>query len=333
MPMLTEWLARDERGAAFAGARGLLELRRPDAEQRVLDRVRRARGPALDGVRWALSQGPLSPVGLKVLRSLVEGPDEMASVAAEALAFQGQLEVSQGRLLSFLECHDPTVRAGGWRLVGATVTPTTAHHFAEALRDGDSTVRTAAMEAGAWCGVPGVLVVCRRMAQDPTPEDLGILELLAALGSAEDLPALSNVVSRPDLGPRRFRLAASYGHPGLMDTVLDAMGSGDAPSAAEAGRAFERVAGRRIEWRVAPGSGDGARVPDAEEARMVWASVLGAVGGATRVCHGIDMERPINPGVFQRFDMLSRWETFLRSRYHGSWEGSPLALARFPQAG
>lgn len=328
--MLTERLAQEERGAAFAGARGLLELRKPDAEQRVLDRVRRARGPALDGVRWALSHGPISPVGLKVLRSLVEGPDEMAVVAAEALAYQGQLEVSQGRLLALLESHAPAVRAGGWRLIGATGTPTTAHHFAQALRDEEAEVRTAAMEAGAWCGVPGVLVACRKMAEDASREDLGLLELLAALGTPEDLPALRALVTRDEMGPERFRLAASFGHPELMDPVLDAMEGGDGPSAAAAGLAFERMTGRKLEWLPAEDR-SGARVPDAEEGRMVWASVQGGLGPATRICHGANMDLPLDPAVFAAFDMLSRRETFLRSRYHGAWQGSPLALSRFPQ--
>src|SRR5207249_2107615 len=81
----------------------------------------------------------------------------------------------------------------------------------------------AALYAGAWCGQPGVLAVCRKFAAQPTPEDLDALELLAILGAPEDARLVATLTSTPALGPARFHLVGTYGHPALMDLVLAAL--------------------------------------------------------------------------------------------------------------
>jgi hypothetical protein len=43
------------------------------------------------------------------------------------------------------------------------------------------------------------------------------------------------------------------------------------------------------------------------------------------------MNHALDAASFDSFDMESRWETWLRSRYYGAWTGTPLDLEFHPQ--
>ena len=77
---------------------------------------------------------------------------------------------------------------------------------------------------------------------------------------------------------------------------------------------------------------DEIAVPDADEARRVWARLAGALRGATRLRRGVDVGRPLDAAGAARLDLLGRRELFLRARSHGRWGGVPAQLEPFPQA-
>src|SRR5437667_460911 len=126
-------------------------------------------------------------------------------------------EVALPLLEDTLSADDPPT------VFAAAYAPLDAKTYAAAMRDDDPVVRRAALYAGAWCGQPGVLAVCRKLAAQPTPDNLDPLELLAILGGPEDAPLVAALGQTAALGPARFTLVGTYGHPALMDLVLAAL--------------------------------------------------------------------------------------------------------------
>src|SRR5207302_1871174 len=85
------------------------------------------------------------------------------------------------------------------------------------------------------CGQPGVLAVCRKLAAQPTPDNLDPLALLAILGGPEDARLVAALGQTTALGPGRFTVLGTYGHPALIDLVLAALTDADPATAAAAG--------------------------------------------------------------------------------------------------
>jgi len=336
-------LASDDADAAFAGAFSLLHTSLPGAEQEVLEAFVAAEGDRLAALSEALKHAPLGPAGLGRLALLAgDEPSPRTAAAAEALAFHGALELKPDRLAALLGAEDAAVRCAGWRLVGYMLAPVDAKLYARALRDDEAAVRDAALLAGAWCGVQGVLPAARKIAAEPGPEHAATLYLLAVLGAPEDLTLFQRVAADPAFGPERFRLAAAYGHPVLVDAVLAGMTADDPAAAAAAGAAFLKLTGVDVftgERAQAPVEGgdefdaefaEEYPVPDAERARREWSALAPQLGAATRICRGLDLGQPLDRASFDSLDMESRWELCLRGRFYGTWAGSPLALERFP---
>src|SRR5690606_178649 len=180
------------------------------------------------------------------------------------------------------------------------------------------------------------------IAAEPAPEHMATLYLLAVLGAPDDLALLQRIAAEPAFGPERFRLAAAYGHPVLVDAVLAGMAEDDPAAAAAAGVAFRKLTGVDVftgERAQAPVEGgdevDAAfaeehPVPDGERAQREWAALAPRLGAAARICRGLDLGQPLDRAGFDALGRESRWELGLRGRFHGAWAGSPLALERFP---
>lgn len=346
MPILESELPAEDPLRVFAAAYTLLYFRTPSATARVLEAFRVAEADRLAGLEEALSHGPLDGALAKVEELRRNGPPPVALAAATALTFHSTIPPPADEVRPFLRHDDPAVRRRSWRLIGylgASVEPKT---YAAAMRDGDAGVRRAALYAGAWCGEPGVLTVCRKLATEPTPENLDALELLAILAGPDDLPLLATLATNEALGPARFRLAGTYGHPGLMDLVLAGIGSADPATAAAAASAFTKLTGQSVDsdQRAAlPPEGSGepdefeaefqeeVTLPDPELSRRHWELVKPQLQRASRLQRGFDVGRGLTPEEFAMLDMESRWEMWLRARFQGTWRGSPLGLERFPQ--
>jgi uncharacterized protein (TIGR02270 family) len=346
LPVLEETLAGDDPRAVFAAAYALLHMRNETATRRVRDSFEHAEGEVLGALRDALAQAPLNP-GVAPYRELFHGgPAPVGAAAGTVLAFHSALEPTIPQIHRLLQHEDPSVRITGWRLVSYLGVSLEAKVYAAAMRDEDPGVRRAALYAGAWSGQPGVLLVCRKLAAEPTLENLDALELLAILGTPEDARSIAALATNAALGPQRFRLLGTYGHPALMDLVLTALVEPDPAIAAAAGGAFTKMTGQNIDSdkkaKLPPENGgepdefeaefsEEVTLPDPEIAHRHWKLVKPVFQQACRLRRGFDVGGALTPEVFGALDMESRWEILLRARFQGKWSGSPLRLEAFPQ--
>jgi len=346
LPLLEDSLAGDDPSMIFAAAYALLHAENETATARVRDSFGHAQGEVLAALRDALAQAPLNP-GVAPFRELFHGgPAPVSAAAGTILAFHSVLEPTIPQIERLLQHEDAVVRQSGWRLVGYLGVPLEAKAYGAAMRDEDPGVRRAALYAGAWCGQPGVLAVCRKLAAQPTPQDRDALELLAVLGTPDDARLLATLASSAALGPARFHLVGTYGHPGLMDLVLSALGEPDPATAAAASAAFTKITGQNIDSektaKLPPENGaepdefeaelqEEVTLPDPEVAQRHWKLVRPVFQQACRLRRGFDVGSTLTAEVFGALDMESRWEILLRARFQGKWNGSPLRLERFPQ--
>jgi hypothetical protein len=120
----------------------------------------------------------------------------------------------------------------------------------------------------------------------------------------------------------------------------------DPATACAAGAAFTKMTGQDIDsknrTKLPPEDGhepdefeveflEEVRLPDPEIARAHWEKVKPRLARATRICRGYDMGQGLSPEALASFDMESRWEHFVRSKFLGRWSGSAASLERFPQ--
>lgn len=348
LPRLLELLDGEDADTAFAAAYALLHRGDPELQGRVLDAFAPAEDDAFQALAAALAYGPLSREGLERVQAMLSArPALRAAAAAEVLAFHGAAALTPEQLPYLLEDEDPATRLAGWRLaalLGAQLAPKS---YACAMRDPAPEVVCAALEAGAWCGVHGVLAVLRQMAGAPSPERLEALYLLAVLGAREDAACIHALVTDARLGPARWRLAGAFGDPRFVPLVLDALTDPDPATAAAAGAAFTRLAGVDVATgpraTVAPADGrepdafeaeflPEVILPDPAKARQEWDALRARLEHAVRLCRGVDVGQALTADAVARLDMRSRRELLLRERFHGRWRGTPLSLERFPQA-
>ena len=227
---------------------------------------------------------------------------------------------------TLLEDEDPGVRETGWLVVtdsGLTLDPKL---YATAMRDDSPAVRRAGLWAAAWTAVPGALLMARQLAETPTPENLYALELLAVLGTSEDVQRMIAIAKVKDLGPARLKLVGSFGHPVLMELLLAELANPDPEVATAAGAAFSKITGQDIDSKnrttLPPKDGkepdefeaeflDEVTLPDPALARAQWAKMKPRFSQATRVCRGFDLSRGASADILAKLDMESRWESFL----------------------
>lgn len=345
LPILEDRLSEDDPLLVFAAAHALLHHESEATVARLLDAFAQSADARLAGLREAFCHGPARALLPQIEQLYHAAATPVATAAAEVLAFHSALRATPQDTERLLRDEDPRVRQRGWLLIGylgARVEPKT---YAAAMRDRDAAVRRTALHAGAWCGEPGILPACRKLATDAPAESLDALELLAILGGPEDLPRFRALGDTRELGPLRFRPLGTFGQPALMDTVLDGIADPDPATAVAAGAAFAKMTGQGVDSdrrAKLPPEGGGApdeleaefqeevTLPDPELARRMWERVP-PWARAGRLCRGLDVSAQLTPEAFAALDMESRWEVCLRARYSGAWSGTPLRLERFPQ--
>jgi uncharacterized protein (TIGR02270 family) len=345
-PRLLELLAGDDADLVFAAAYSLLHTARPEHIAAVLAAFATAEEELLTACTAALAYGPLDARALEQVRALLSTqPTTRAAAAAEVLVLHDSLRLTAEQLRYFLEDEDPAARQAGWKLaalLGAELPP---HAYAAALRDADPAVTIAALETGAWCGVPGVLPALRRFVDPATPGKLDALYILAVLGAAEDTVRLQAAVSDTGLGPSRFALAGAFGSPALMPLVLAGMQDADPAAAAAAGTAFMRLTGVDIESNTSAAvpPDDGSEpdefeaefqaevfLPDPVKAAKAWEELAPQLHAVPRLCRGVDATRGgAVHGV--DVDMQSRRELCMRARFTRAAGPSLRDLTLFPQ--
>jgi len=339
--------------AAFGAAHALLRQEDAAVALQTLELSAGLEGAAWEGFRLALRYAP--PDGyVEALRGLVAGASELHAVAAlDALAFHGQPEPGD-RLLELLGAGQPDVRRAAWGTVSrlplrwleapgqALFRQRLAQRFPAALADASTEVRDAARWAAAWTRQPWLLSSLRTLAKTPTsPDHVPGLELLAVLGAQTDLPLFEEALGRRELGPVRFLLAGTFGHPGLIEEVLRAMESGGPAVAAAAASAFRKLTGHDVNTahRVAvPPTEEQeeefpeeVHIPDTAAARNQWSRLKGALSEVPRLCMGADALKGWTQEWLRGLPMESRWEHALRGHFETGRGGGVFALERFPQ--
>jgi hypothetical protein len=207
-------------------------------------------------------------------------------------------------------------------------------------------VRREALLAAAWNRQPWLLEHCRRVAGRPSPNDWDALWLLAVLGKPEDLQRMLALGEAVQLGPRRFQFLGAFGHPGVVEALLRGIECKDPRTAVSAGAAFARITGADVasNKRVPLPPEDGsepdefekefleeATLPSPDRARGHWQKVKEQFSKGTRWSRGLDLTREASEEVLPRLDMESRWETYLRWKVEGGWQGRGAGLDAFPQ--
>jgi uncharacterized protein (TIGR02270 family) len=345
--IVEEGLSSEDPATAFAAAYALLRMENETATLAVVQAFSGAHGKQLYGLRQALAHAKLEQILPSLPFLFFSSAAPTVAAAADVLAWHDALPPPGTTIEHLLQDEDPAVRQMGWLVVansGVSVDPKT---YAAAMRDEDPTVRRAGLEAAAWNAVPGVLVIARQLADKPTAENLYVFELLATLGGVEDLQRMTSLAKLEELGPARLRLLGVYGHPGLVEVLIDELANADPEIAAAAGAAFRKITGHDIDSKdrtqVAPRDGEKpddfdaefleeVTLPDPALARAHWDKVKPGFAKASRVCRGLDISRGAAPGVLAKFDMESRWESCLRSKFTKVSSGTPATFERFPQA-
>jgi uncharacterized protein (TIGR02270 family) len=338
-------LAGDDEMPAFASAYALLRLGTPGAIERVRDAFVSAEGKRLDGIRAALSHGPAQPM-LPLLQSLFASAAPPIAVAAgEALVFHRALQPAPEQLVPLLRDEMPAVRRGAWRIATYGAIPLAPALYESALSDDDPDVQRAALAAAAWNAYPGWIAHCRALAGQPSPDGVPTIAMLAAILPPQEYQAVAALASTPAFGPERYRIAAAFGHPVLIDFLLGEMESSDPAAAAGAGAAFSKMLGVAVESgkraTVPPPNGqqpdafeaefvDEVHLPDVPRARQHWENVKPRLAQASRVAHGVDVSGGITREAFALLDMESRRELCLRARLTAGWSGTPVVLEQFP---
>lgn len=338
--LLEEMLASEDGCEAFAGACGLLDPAVGMDPQVVLDAFETAEDARLDGLRMALAH-----VGDRTIDGLLTRPrpaPTVAVAAAEVLAFHRRLDRSEALLLPFLTAEDAALRAAGWRVVACAVIPVSAEHYAAAARDEELIVVQAMLEAGAWCGVRGVLEAVRQAARTAPENHVDALPLLGILGTDADLGLMRELGSNEALGPGRFALLVAGGRTDFIDLILDGMENEDPSTACAAGVAFTKLTGLNIDsTRVVEAEpsttdpfeqefADTYTLPDAGAARREWDQLTANMPGVRYLAGGRDIGRLDGP-TFAAIDMCSRFEICLRSRFYSKWPGTLVDVERYPQ--
>lgn len=346
VPLLREGLAAEDAMVSFAAAHSLLTSKIPAAIRMVAEAFRQAQDGQLDGIRQALCYGPIELVLEDLRQASTTGPAPIAVAAIESLAFHARLGPEAKRLEQFLADENSEVRRAAWRINGQVGFVRNQQSYDAAFNDKNSRVRHEALYAAGWTQQKWLLPHCRSFAANPTPENWDAVVLLAILGKSDELQRILSIGKRADLGPKRFQILGAYGHPESVEELIRGMESSDLRSAVAAGAAFTKLTGCDIESdkrvQLAPEDGhepdefekeflDEAKLPDVQKARAHWAKVKPQLSRFTRVCRGFDLSQGAKPEILDQLDMESRWETCLRGKFEGTWQGGPFDLEKFPQ--
>ena len=204
--------------------------------------------------------------------------------------------------------------------------------YAAALQDPDPDVQREALYAAAWSGEAWLLDYCRSLAREPAAESWDAMRLLAILGEPSDLNLILKIGRSVALGPDRFAIYASYGHPRTVRDLLMAIESKDAKTAVAAGAAFSKITAAEIdsdeqaelppetssEAEEAESEPEQAVLPSAKLAREHWSRVNDSFTAGTRWRGGLNLSDDNSAAEsLGQLDMEARWELCLRMAHRG----------------
>lgn len=201
--------------------------------------------------------------------------------------------------------------------------------YAAGLQDPDQGVRREALYAAARTGQKWLLEYCRCLAAGPLAENWEPLRLLAILGQSSDLERILAIGRCEPLGPQRFEILASFGHPRVIPDLLVGMESPDPETAAAAGAAFAKITGFDVTAEaVAPTeaaanpeveeeASEELSRPDAKLAGRHWLQIRDQFRKGRRWRRAMEISRPLDASVLATLDLECQFEILLRGAYEG----------------
>jgi uncharacterized protein (TIGR02270 family) len=337
---LTHWLQPQlggmHRDEVFAAAYTMLRLAEPDSARAVVAGFSQAAGPALAGLRDALSIAPHALFAADMQSALDQGQPTTAVAAAVVLANHRLLDGSSPRLARLLEDTDAGVCELAWRAatVADAVAPLSApkRPFNHALAHAAPAVRSAGWAAVAWSGQARAMPLLRQLAAGG---DAPALHWLAVLGSEEDVPLIQKAaLETPDVA-LRCTLLARFGHPSALNALLHWIGDEDMALAAAAGEAFTRITGAEVRGQrkqlpVPQGADEFTREmapevwsPDAPKARALLERHGAEWAAGQRWCKGVRLDGEIAREQLTQLDLEARWEVAARAALAGRPVSAP----------
>lgn len=340
---LTAWLQPQligiERDEVFAAAYALLRLAEAASTHGVVIEFSRAAGPALAGLRDALSLAPPALFAAEMQSALDQAKPSTAVAAAVVLANHRLLDGASPRLARLLEDPDAGVCELAWRAatVADAVAPLTApkRAFNHALGHAAPTVRNAGWAAAAWAAQARAMPLLRQFAASG---ELPALHWLAVLGGPEDVPLLQNAAIEMRDGAARCALLARFGHPSALNALLIWMGGSDPALAVAAGEAFTRITGAEVrgERKALPVADDADEFtremapevwfPDVQKARALMERRGAEWAAGTRWCNGLRLDGEVSRELLSQLDLEARWEVAVRAALAGRPVSAPAPI-------
>ncbi|MEO8058157.1 MAG: hypothetical protein ABI671_07505 [Burkholderiales bacterium] len=328
-----------DRNELFAAAYALLRLAEPTATHAVVVEFSRATGPALAGLRDALSLAPCALFGGEMQSALDQAKPITAVSAAVVLANHRLLDGQSPRLARLLEDDDLVVCELAWRAatVADAVAPLTApkRPFNHALGHAAPAVRSAGWAAAAWAGQARAMPLLRQFAASG---EVPALHWLAVLGGPEDVPLLQKAALNMSDGAARCALLARFGHPSALNALLLWMSDDDSMLAVAAGEAFTRITGVEVRGErkalpVAEDADEFARemapevwFPDVPKARALMERHGAKWAAGTRWCNGLRLDGEVSLEQLAQLDLEARWDVAARAALAGRPVSAPAPI-------
>ena len=334
--LLQPRLAGTDRDEVFAAAYALLRSTDATATRAVVIEFSRAAGPALAGLRDALSLAPHALFAPEIQSALDQAKPLTAASAAVVLANQRLLDGQSSRLAQLLVDPDPVVCELAWRAAMLADAKAPQHApkrpFNDALAHPAATVRHAGWAAAAWTAQDRAMPLLRQFAASG---DAVALHWLAVLGSEEDVEVLHEAALAIDDPVARCTLVARFGHPSALNAMLRWMTDADMALAVAAGDAFTRVTGVEVrgERRALPLPDDADAftremapdvwLPDVPKARALMERHGADWAAGTRWCKGLRVDGEVARELLLQLDLEARWEVAARAAMQGRSVSAP----------
>lgn len=284
---------------ATAAALVLFETGESEYHHLILEALRSADRPTVEGIRFALRHVDSRPFSDGLGRLLEEGEQYRAAVAADVLAFHQSPADGLEILLGSDDSEVRILALGAAARLGRGF----PQEVASAVEAPDPLVRRAALEAAVRLGVPGVHRHCRAAAARETDPDSICVAFLGVLGDPADLELLQGLLSREDVARQAVYALGAMGSVSAIPWLLELMEDG--PLAIPAASAYGRI------------TGEDTLPPDPEKARADWKGREAMMtpdqtwqGGLPTPTEGF----PLRDG---RFSLAARRDLYLRTRAKG----------------
>ena len=345
LPFLLPGLEESSTSRAFASAYPLLRLGQAVATEQVWKSFTAMEGEGLHGLIQALCA--CCPVQLKtrLINQAAGIPSVRSAAALEVLAYTSVGDVKRTNVMPFLSAETLRIQQAGWRLVALANISIPRELYEKALTGNDPAIRQESLWAAAWTEQPWLLDFCRNYAVKNPPADTLPFRMLAVLGQPHDLQRILYLGKDSVFGPQRYEWLGAYGHPGVIDLIVEGIKSQKPREAVAAGTAFTKITGFDVESdkrvTLPPEDGhkpdelekeflDDAFLPDFDTAQAHWQKVQSVFANGTRWSCGRDVSQ-LNPSTNAKpLDMKSYGEAILRAKWSGKGQRARPDIDRFP---